>query len=281
VAAAVRRVHCPALGREVELPARPARIVSLSPSLTDAVWTLGLGDRLGGRSAWCWRPPEVRRLPVVGSYTEVREDRLAALEPDLVLAGAGVQDPLVRRLADAGWPVYQVPLPASPWGIVENLVVVAAVCGEARRGLVEAAALHRRLLELRGILPPLATYAEIDLGGPVTTGLGSYVTWALAWLGLEPVTREDPRAYFTPDLEWLRTLDPELVILDPQPHRPPTAAAAWAALEDRGLGGWRRHARLVVTEGDVLAHHGPWLIREGLPALAASVADALARAPRG
>ena len=268
----MRRVPCPLLGREVELPRRPRRIVSLSPSLTDTVWALGLGGRMAGRSAWCRRPREAKRLPVVGHYLDVREERLAALEPDLILAVSGVQEPAVRRLAAAGWPVYLVPLPTSPWAIVDGVTLVAGACGEPERGVRLAGELTRALAAVEGVLPPLVTYAELDLGGPITVGLGAHVTWCLAWLGLRPVGMEEPRAYLEPDRGWLQTLRPELVVLDPQPGRAPTPEVAWVGLERRGLGSWRSTARLVVTEGDVLAHPGPWLLTQGLAELVRAVA---------
>jgi iron complex transport system substrate-binding protein len=37
-----------ASGELVELPARPARIVSLVPSITELLFTLGLEDRIAG-----------------------------------------------------------------------------------------------------------------------------------------------------------------------------------------------------------------------------------------
>ncbi len=276
----VRRIPCPALGAEVELPEHVDRIVSLSPSLTDAVFRLGLGSRLVGRSAWCWRPGGVEELPVVGSYTGVRRDRLEELAPDLVLTTSGVQEELARKLAGEGVPVYQLPLPVTPWGILENLTTTAVVCGEpgAAHGPLEA--LWAALSGCRGVLPPLETYVEIDLGEAVTVGAGSYLLWSLEWLGLRPVTREDPRAWFSPDGRWLEELAPRLVLYDPQPRRGSTIETVRETLAGRGLGSWfERGAVLVVTEGDVLAHHGPWLLEEGLPWIVRTVQQAMGDAP--
>ena len=47
--------------------APPERIVSLVPSLTEALFALGLGDRVVGVTDWCVHPAEdVARLPVDG-----------------------------------------------------------------------------------------------------------------------------------------------------------------------------------------------------------------------
>ena len=42
------RVRRDASGVEVALPARPARIVSLIPSITEILFTLGLDERIAG-----------------------------------------------------------------------------------------------------------------------------------------------------------------------------------------------------------------------------------------
>lgn len=266
------RVFCPGLKREVVLPSRVSRAVSLAPSLTDTVYRLGLGGVLAGRSAWCRRPPEVAGLPVVGSYTGVRRSQLDALDPDLILMISGAQEELAGRLADEGFPVYQFPLPASPWGILENVAVVAAVMGSPEAAGGPLGELHDALLALHDRLPALGTYVEIDLGGPVTIGSGSYVFWALRWLGLDVLTPDAAKAYFTPDDAVLAKMAPGLIIYDPQPGGAVPPGSVEDRFKARGLGDWfRAGARLVVTGGDVLAHSGPWLIESGLPWLAGRI----------
>jgi iron complex transport system substrate-binding protein len=88
----------------LELPDRFGRIVSLAPNLTDALYALGLGDRLVGRSAFCHRPARVLSLPVVASYTKTRLDLLRRLGPDLVLLSTGVQREQALRLKEEGFP---------------------------------------------------------------------------------------------------------------------------------------------------------------------------------
>ncbi len=49
-------------------PERPRRIVSLVPSLTEALFVLGLGERVVGVTDWCVHPAaEVAPLPKLGA----------------------------------------------------------------------------------------------------------------------------------------------------------------------------------------------------------------------
>lgn len=67
--------------------AEPQRIVSLVPSLTEALFALGLGDRVVGITDWCIYPADaVSRLPKLGGTKNPDVPRLLAMKPDLVIA---------------------------------------------------------------------------------------------------------------------------------------------------------------------------------------------------
>lgn len=236
----------------LELPDPAHRIVSLAPNATDALFALGLGDRVVGRSAFCYRPAETLGLPVVSSYTRVRWELLKSLQPDLVLISTGVQRDLLHELHRAGIPIFPLPLPQSPYGILENLILLGELLGVGEQASQLAAHLAERYQRLYGVLPPLRVYLEFDLGGPITVGRGSYVGEALRHLGLVSVYAHHPSSYFTPNLEEVPELRPELVIYEPKPGRIRVRERAQALLQSRG---WEYP--LVVTGGDELAHYGP------------------------
>ncbi|HHP7239473.1 helical backbone metal receptor [Longibacter sp.] len=76
-----------ALGRQVHLPRRPERIVSLVPSITDLLHALDLGIRVVGITRFCERPEDWRETKaIVGGTKNVKHDALTKLNPDLVLA---------------------------------------------------------------------------------------------------------------------------------------------------------------------------------------------------
>jgi iron complex transport system substrate-binding protein len=64
--------------------------VSLTCSNTEILCALGLGEYLVGVDDWSDFPPEVTRLPRVGSDLNIDMARVAALDPDLVLASLSV-----------------------------------------------------------------------------------------------------------------------------------------------------------------------------------------------
>jgi iron complex transport system substrate-binding protein len=63
----------------------PQRIVSTAPSITETLFALGVGDKVVGVSQFCNYPPEVQKLPKVGSYIKPDVEAIARLSPDLVI----------------------------------------------------------------------------------------------------------------------------------------------------------------------------------------------------
>jgi iron complex transport system substrate-binding protein len=74
-----------ALTSRLPAQARPHRIVSTAPSITEALFALGLGSEVIGVSRFCDFPPEVLKLPKVGTYIRPDPEAIARLTPDLVI----------------------------------------------------------------------------------------------------------------------------------------------------------------------------------------------------
>jgi iron complex transport system substrate-binding protein len=94
------------LGRRVEIPDRPLRVVSLAPHLTELMFAAGAGDRLAGVVAFSDFPPAASELPVVGDAFSLDHERIARIRPDLILAWVGGNPTrVIQRLAQDGYAV--------------------------------------------------------------------------------------------------------------------------------------------------------------------------------
>ena len=126
------------MGREVDAPDQPRRIIGLSPSLTEILFALGLGSRVVGATHWANYPPEASRLPRVGAYISPNLEQIVALNPDLVLANKEGNPPwVVEKLTEAGIPVY-VTNPDDPSRLPESLRRLGRLCGAPEAGRVLA-----------------------------------------------------------------------------------------------------------------------------------------------
>ena len=72
--------------RKIELSIAPKRIISLVPSQTELLVDLGLKSSLVGITKFCVHPKNLRRdVTVVGGTKQVHFEKIAALNPDLII----------------------------------------------------------------------------------------------------------------------------------------------------------------------------------------------------
>ncbi len=78
-----------------------ARVVSISPSTTEAAFAVGAGPLVVGRSKYCDYPPEAARLPVVGGFADPNLEAILALAPTLVIGARGPAGPAIEQALNA------------------------------------------------------------------------------------------------------------------------------------------------------------------------------------
>jgi len=86
------------LGREVTIEKIPQRIISLSPSNTEILFALGLGDKVVGVTDVCNYPPEAKEKEKIGGYSNPSLEKIIDLKPDLILAAFGNPGKLIEQL---------------------------------------------------------------------------------------------------------------------------------------------------------------------------------------
>jgi iron complex transport system substrate-binding protein len=103
----------------------PRRIVSTAPSITETLFALGIGDRVVGVSQFCNYPPEVRKLPRIGSYLRPDPEAIARLSPDLVVLQQ--ESSLLHERLSA----VHIPLVIVPHATLEDIYTEIQLIGNA------------------------------------------------------------------------------------------------------------------------------------------------------
>ncbi len=120
---------CPDARQQAASSGSYERVVTLAPNLTELVYAVGAGDTLVGVSAWSDYPAAARDLPVIGDAFTLDQERLALLQPDLMLAWeSGTPAHTIDELTERGF----------------NVAVIRT------RGLADIAAAMRRIGALTG-----------------------------------------------------------------------------------------------------------------------------------
>jgi iron complex transport system substrate-binding protein len=246
------------LGREVSLPAPPARVVSMLPSHTESVCALQACDLIVGLD----RHSDLAGLdglPRVGDPYSPDLEAVVALEPDLVLVDeySGVH----ASLEALGIAVYA----GSPQTVEETYAYLADL-GRLLGRQTEASVLVGRLQgELAGLDVLLAgaerptVFVELD-ATPYSAGPGSYLDELLTLAGGENIVPASLGAFPQVDPEFVVLQDPDVVVLLDAPFGVTAAQVAqrpgWEGLSAVVDG---RVVELSDEEVDALSRPGPRL----------------------
>jgi iron complex transport system substrate-binding protein len=132
------------------MPARfPERIVCLTEETTETLYLLGEARRIVGISGYTVRPARARReKPRVSAFLSARIDKIAALEPDLVIGFSDLQADIARELAKAGLAVM-ILNHRSVDEILSMILTLGALVGAEDRARRLAAELEAGLDQIR------------------------------------------------------------------------------------------------------------------------------------
>ena len=77
------------IGRMVSIPHPPKRIVSMAPSITEILFTLGLDEEIVGVTDFCNYPEAALTKQRIGGFVNPSIEKIVSLKPDLIL---GIRD---------------------------------------------------------------------------------------------------------------------------------------------------------------------------------------------
>jgi ABC-type Fe3+-hydroxamate transport system substrate-binding protein len=261
---------------------RSQRIVSLVPSLSEALAVLGLGDRLVGVTEYCVHPKQAfEGLPRVGGTKDADVEAIAALTPDLVIANqeentARVVRALAAREIDV-WVSY-------PRTVREGLTL-----------LEDLAALGASKAAVERVVKPVrmaVEEAEARRASPGASGSKVFCPiWRDPWMTISQDTyihdllelcggqnlfadlgvsgSESGRRYPILDLEQLVAAQPEVILLPDEPYAfGSTDVETLARLDIPAAGSGRIH----LIDGTLVSWYGP-RIAEAIRVLAGFIAN--------
>jgi ABC-type Fe3+-hydroxamate transport system substrate-binding protein len=234
------------LGYAAGLARAPRRVVSLVPSLTEAI-AATCPEVLVGATDWCTHPEGLQVQRVRGTKNPNLE-AIARLRPDLVVANKEENRELdVRRLREAGVTVW-----------VTDIETVPQAVTSMRRLFVEA---------LRVDVPGWLEEVDLEWSGPVpepsvrlaiaiwrdpwmVVGSSTFTGDLVARLGWHNTFADHPERYPHVELADLDRDDLDVVLLPDEPY---------VFTEQDGPEAFR-HTRSVLCSGRLLTWYGPAMV---------------------
>jgi len=260
-----------ASGALVALPARPSRIVSLIPSVTELLFALGLEERIAGVTIFCSEPRDrVAKKTKVGREKDPDPARIQALAPDLVIANIEEnRRDVVDALRAAGVPVW-VTFPrtvAQGIALVRELGDLTDTAPVARALAESLEAAHARVTARIGGRARARVFCPIWRGPYMTINGDTYVNDVLRTCGGANVFAGSADRYPTITLEDVRAAEPDVILLPDEPYRFRAAHLAdFTPLTDVPA---VRTGRIHLVDGKLLSWYGPRIgeALDRLPAL--------------
>ena len=242
------------LGRKVTLPETPQRIISLCPSITETLYTLGLSERVVGRTHFCIHPAKfVEGAGRIGGTKKVDYAAVAALEPDLIIAEKEENTREIVETLAADWPVY----------VTDVRDVACALRMIADLGHLTGTADHARALThditvtwatLKFPPRPIRVAYFIWRKPYMVVGADTYIHAVLQYCGLLNVCAHLDGRYPTLAEHELAALKPEVILLSSEPY----PFKAQHVLEIQSLA---PEARVILVDGEMFSWYGARMIQ--------------------
>lgn len=247
----------------------PTRIVSLAPSATEILFSLGAGPNVVGVTRYCETPVEAKTLPKIGGFIDPSLEAIMGLQPQLVVTAPSEGNrKVVDRLVDLGVPVLLV-----PGTTLEDAFLAVELVGKALHRVDQAdgatARMRAELAEVARLVdhqPSPRVLLLYDRKPLVAAGPGSFGDQLVRLAGGINVCAQSHVPYPTLSMETVLAWAPD-VILDASMAGVRDATAA----QQEAVAEFARFPTLpAVKNGRVLILPGGGLMRSG-PSVGADV----------
>jgi len=256
------------LGRKIFLAKAPSRVVSLAPSVTEILYSVGLDGEIVGVTDFCDYPPQAQAKPKVG-YSHPNLETIVALKPDLVLApGTFLGAETLAKLEHLKIPTFILDAKTIE-DIPSHIQTVGRMLDRVPAADRVATGMRQRIAALKARMEPLPrprVLYVLNSQPLITVGPGSFIHQMIELAGGVSVAARAGTPYPRLSMEEVLKEDPELLVF-------PVGSAEGIPDSEQEL--WQRwttlsavkHRRFHRIQSDLLNRPGPRIV-EGLDALA-------------
>lgn len=209
------------LGRQVTLQSPAQRIVSLAPSNTELLFSVGAGSKVVGRDQFSDYPTDVSSIASIGgSSSKYDLEAIAALKPDLVLAAEINTADQVKSLENLGLTVYYLSNPKDLNGLYQNIQIIGTLTGNTTEANALNQSLQTRVKAVQDKLANITThpkvYYELDSTDPTkpwTAGTGSFIDTLISMAGGTNIASSLNSSYVQISAEDIISQNPDFILL--------------------------------------------------------------------
>jgi iron complex transport system substrate-binding protein len=250
------------IGRKINIPHNPQRIVSLAPGITETLYALNLGNKIVGVTSYCNWPVEAKRKERIGGFINPSIEKIVSLQPDLIIATAdGNRKDTISQLERVGLPVY-VTNPSNTSGILASILHIGEITSEEKNARALVLRLQKRLnniaAQIRGKIKP-RIFFQIGFEPVITAGRGSLINETIELAGGINIARHDTARYPRYSAEGIMAGAPDVILFAPMANDREFAAAK-AFWKQFGEIPAVKNNRIYPVETDLISRASPRII---------------------
>ncbi len=205
------------LGRTVEVPDHPHRVVCLVPNVVDIAYSLGAGADVVAISDFTKYPKEALQKPSIGLPLNPSIETIVALHPDLVL-GSGDLNTLefVGHLQRLGIPVFMVD-PHGIEGIYASILSLGRALNREADANTVVAQLRKRVDAVKARVadkPKMRVFMAIWYDPVMTIGKRSFISELIEAAGGRSVTDDISQEWPEVSVETIVSRQPDALLLE-------------------------------------------------------------------
>jgi iron complex transport system substrate-binding protein len=204
------------LGVELRLERPAQRVISLSPHLTELMYSIGAGDRLAGVVRGSDFPVEAAALPEIGDASGLDFERILHSRPDLVLAwGSGNRLVDIARLRALGLRVLVLE-PLRIEDIPRHVRLLGELTGSGGQAQAVARDFERRVGAVRDRYAgraPVRVLFEIWHRPLFTVNGDHFISKVLGLCAAQNIFSDLPRLAGEVSVEQALVLDPDAIVV--------------------------------------------------------------------
>lgn len=259
-------------GYVTNMDAFPNKIISLAPSTTEILFALGLDEKVVAVSNYCDYPYNFSawvaagNMTSIGDFTDPNLEVIASLEPDLILATAGVQGPTIGTLRELDYKVL-VLNPANINGVMLNIELVGNATGKTTEATNLIENIESRITSIVNKVSSATykpkVYYEVwyDPTSLWTAGAQAWQNELIEKAGGINIFNDQELDYFQSSAEAVIERDPDVILL---PHEGMGFGEPfWGTLDTvKSRPGWNsisavQNDKLVQVDSNTISRAGP------------------------
>ncbi len=201
-------------GNKVTIEKAPEKIISLAPSHTEILFSLGLDAKIAGVTTYCDYPEEAKTKEIVGDYTAINLEKVIEINPDLVLIYGPGDEESNNRLKEAGIAILGF-MPESIDQVIDTIKKIGEVTGKAE----EAKEVIDKMIEKRDSIvekvkdkDKVKVFYEIWHDPLMAAGPGSFMNELMTVAGGDNIAKDAEGQYPQFDIEQLIERNPEVYL---------------------------------------------------------------------